>query len=70
MKNHDMKERIKTTGDKARKRTDSNSSKNSMIPPLLIILITTTPYQIRYTESYVGVVGISRREYKRNYVVR
>ena len=37
---------------------------------LYIILKATKPYQIQYTQLHVGVLGIHRREYKKNYVIR
>ena len=43
---------------------------NDTIPPILIILKTSKPYQIRYTQSHVGVVATNRREYQRNNIVR
>ena len=41
---------------------------SSSIPPLLIILKTTKPYQIWYTPLHVGVGGINRREFQRNHI--
>ena len=42
----------------------------SSIPPLLIILIKTKPYQTWYAQLHVGVVATNRRECKRNYIIR
>ena len=71
IKNPNMKERIKTVSDKVRMTVLSRHSQFlSSIPPLLIILNATTPYQIWYTPSYVGVVDTNRRECKRNHLVR
>ena len=70
IKNSGTKERIETIRDKARKRTDSNSVKIRHIPPLLVILNATKPYQIWYTQSNVGVLASNRRECKRTHVIR
>ena len=70
IKNSGTKERIETIRDKARKRTDSNSVKIRDILPLLVILITTKPYQKQYTPLHVGVVGIHTRECQRNNIIR
>ena len=43
-------------------------NKNSSIPPLLVILITTKPYRIWYSPLHVGVVATNRRECKRNHI--
>ena len=42
----------------------------SMIPPLLVILITSKPYRIWYTPLHVGGVSINRRECQRNNIIR
>ena len=39
---------------------------NDTIPPILIILKTSKPYQIWYTQSNVGDIGKDKREYQRN----
>ena len=40
----------------------------SSILLLILILNTTKPYQIWYTQSNFGVVGIDTREYQRNHI--
>ena len=44
------------------------SQKFAMIPPLLVILNASKPYQTWYTQSNVGVLASNRREYKRNHI--
>ena len=43
---------------------------DSSSTPLLIILKTAKPYQTWYTPVHVGVVGINRREWQWNNIIR
>ena len=49
-------------------QTNFDSSQNFAMIVKFVILNTTKPVQIWYTPSNVGVVGIHRYEYQRNYI--
>ena len=70
IKDPGMKEVGQTVRDKAWMPFYQDIHDLSSIPPLLVILITSKPYETWYTQLHVGVLATNRRECERNYIIR